>query len=82
MLNFNNKQYNMAEWPDSVKEIFQEFLVISAMHERQKDKLQKAHDDMNAAAIAHKHMLVKFEVALSSMPSTEIPETEEEEAND
>jgi len=78
MLNFNGRQYNMAEWPDSVKELFQDFLAISAMHERQKDKLEKAHEDMDAAAKAHKHMLVKFEVALSSMPSSDIPKKEEE----
>jgi len=78
MLNFNGRQYNMADWPDSVKELFQDFLSISAMHERQKDVLQKANEDMNAAAISHKHMLVKFEVALSSMPSSDIPEKEEE----
>lgn len=82
MLNFNDKQYNMADWPDSVKELFQDFLAISAMRERHNDVLQKAHEDMNAAALAHKHMLIKLEVALSSMPSTDIPETEEEEQND
>ena len=82
MLNFNDKQYNMAEWPDSVKELFQDFLAISAMLERQKETLEKAHEDYRAAQLSHKHMLVKFEVALSSMPSTDTPEKEEEGSDD
>jgi hypothetical protein len=71
MLNFEGRIYNMAEWSDEMKNLFQNFLAVSAMRERQEDVYNKAAEDFRAAKISHEYVLMIFKENLKNLPSEE-----------